>query len=140
MNMSLIVRLPMYDPPGEKVTCDGRANMVRQLSCVVFSEDKEVMFGGTTTGDFVIVTSKDRKLRRTVPACKLGVLSILCWGHGVLIGGGDGTVSLFDLDMVKITHLDLKGGVLALSFSADKAEVSLGFCNFFCETGHWIHL
>lgn len=41
------------------------------------------MYAGTTTGDFIVVTSKDRKLRRTIgPACKLGVHSMLCFDGG----------------------------------------------------------
>lgn len=100
--------------------------MVRAISCVAFSEDREVMYAGTTTGDFAVVVTKDRKLRRTITACRSGVLSLVVFDDVVLVGGGDGTVSLFDQGLVRQCHVDVSGGVRAMSLSPDRQEVVVG--------------
>lgn len=115
--------------PADKVSAEGRVTMVRAISCVAFSEDREVMYAGTTTGDFAVVVTKDRKLRRTITACRSGVLSLLVWDDVVLVGGGDGTVSLFDQSLVRQCHVDVSGGVKAMSLSPDRQEVVVGTGN-----------
>lgn len=66
-----------------------------------------------------------RKVGAAVPAARLGVLSLLCHAGGTVTGGGDGTVTLFDSSCKDYAQTELRGGVVAMSFSADRAEVGL---------------
>lgn len=66
-----------------------------------------------------------RKVGAAVPAARLGVLSLLCHAGGTITGGGDGTVTLFDSSCKDYAQTELRGGVVAMSFSADRAEVGL---------------
>lgn len=58
-----------------------------------------------------------------IPAASLGALSILCHAGGTVIGGGDGTVTLFDNSGKDYGQTELQGGVVTMSFSADRTEV-----------------
>ena len=86
---------------GEQVHTTGRGEQVRENTVVEFSGDKETIFCGTTSGDFGLVNVRLKKLMKTVPACRLGILSLLSWPEGVIIGGGDGTITTFDSRCVR---------------------------------------
>lgn len=58
-----------------------------------------------------------------VPAARLGALSLLSHAGGTVIGGGDGTVTLFDNFYKDYAQTELRGGMVTLSFSADRTEV-----------------
>lgn len=59
-----------------------------------------------------------------IPAARLGALSLLCHAGGTVIGGGDGTITLFDAACRDYAQTELRGGVVAMSFSPDRTEVS----------------
>lgn len=58
-----------------------------------------------------------------VQAARLGALSLICHAGGTVIGGGDGTVTFFDNACKDYAQAELRGGVVALSLSADQTEV-----------------
>ena len=58
-----------------------------------------------------------------IPAARLGALSLICHAGGTVIGGGDGTITLFDNSCKDYAQTELRGGVVAMSFSADQTEV-----------------
>lgn len=58
-----------------------------------------------------------------IPAARLGALSLACHAGGTVIGGGDGTITLFDNSCKDYAQTELRGGVVAMSFSADQTEV-----------------
>lgn len=58
-----------------------------------------------------------------IPVARLGVLSLLCHDGGTVAGGGDGTVTLFDQSGKDYAQTELRGGVVAMSFSPDRTEV-----------------
>lgn len=58
-----------------------------------------------------------------MPAARLGALSLLCHAGGTVVGGGDGTVTLFDSACKDYAQTELRGGVVAMSFSPDRTEV-----------------
>jgi hypothetical protein len=93
---------------------------------VEFSADRESIYCGTTSGDFGLIGVRLSKLARTVPACRLGILSLLSWPEGVICGGGDGTITTFDSTYVDKQQCRLDGPVVAMSFSPDKAEIVAG--------------
>lgn len=63
------------------------------------------------------------KVGSAVPVSRLGVLSLLCYAGGTVAGGGDGTVTLFDPSSKDYAQTELRGGVVAMSFSPDRTEV-----------------
>mmetsp|Transcript_46052 Transcript_46052/g.128074 ORF Transcript_46052/g.128074 Transcript_46052/m.128074 type:complete len:628 (-) Transcript_46052:499-2382(-) len=111
---------------GERVITEGRGTMVRDFTGLAFSDDKETIYCATTSGDFALVNVKRRQLNTVVPACRLGILSLLCWPEGLVVGGGDGTVTTFDANMNDTCQVQLSGPVASLSFSPDKVEVIAG--------------
>lgn len=58
-----------------------------------------------------------------IPAARLGALSLLCHAGGTVIGGGDGTITLFDAACRDYAQTELQGGVVAMSFSPGRTEV-----------------
>jgi len=60
------------------------------------SDDRESLYCGTTSGDFVLVRVKSQSIVHTIPACRQGVYSIATWRAGVIVGGGDGSVTCLD--------------------------------------------
>ena len=111
---------------GERVTTEGRGSMVRSISWLEFSDDYETIYCGTSSGDFALVNVKQLKLGAPVAACRLGVLSLLCWPEGLIIGGGDGTVTTFDSNLHDLCQAQLDGAVVAMSFSPDRLEILAG--------------
>jgi WD40 repeat protein len=111
---------------GERVTAEGRGSMVRSISWLEFSDDYETVYCGTTSGDFALVNVKQLKLGAPIAACRLGILSLLCWPNGLVVGGGDGTVTTFDSNLHDLCQAQLDGAVVAMSFSPDRLEILAG--------------
>jgi hypothetical protein len=61
-----------------------------------FSADRESLYAGTTSGDFVVVRVKTSSIAHAVPCCRQGVHSLAAWSGGVVVGGGDGSVTSLD--------------------------------------------
>jgi len=125
----------------EQIHTTARGEQVRQNTVVAFSGDKETIYCGTTSGDFALINVRLLKLSKVVSACKLGVLSLLSWPEGVIVGGGDGTITTFDnkhlsedgggarstnTPLVEKHQTRINGGVVAMGFSPDKAEIVAG--------------
>lgn len=68
------------------------------------------------------------KVGAATPAARLGALSLLCHVGGTIVGGGDGTVTLFDNAGRDYAQTELRGGVIAMSFNADQTEVGRSKC------------
>ena len=110
----------------EQIHTTGRGEQTRENLVVEFSADRETIYCGTTSGDFALINVRLMKLSKTVPACKLGITSLLSWPEGVICGGGDGTITTFDSTYNDIQQCQLDGPIVAMSFSPDKAEVVAG--------------
>lgn len=100
--------------------------MVRDFTKLEFSDDKETIYCATSSGDFVLVNVKQKTLGNSVAACRSGILSLLCWPEGLIVGGGDGTVTTFDSNLHDVAQVSLNGPVTTLSFSPDRMEVIAG--------------
>jgi len=104
----------------------------REYTALDFSPDGNLLFGATSTGDFVVAHKQKIKqefaLLTYVNVCRLGVLSIKCMPSFddkfvVVTGGGDGTVCVWrdylsgngKLDFESCFKAQVRGGVLALS-------------------------
>ncbi|CAM9394301.1 unnamed protein product, partial [Discosporangium mesarthrocarpum] len=110
----------------ERVVCEARGTLVREITTLAFSDDRESLCCATSTGDFIMVDMRTRTVGKAIPAARLGVLSLLCHPEGVVVGGGDGTVTLFDRRSRDFAQAGLRGGVVAMSFSPDRSEVAAG--------------
>lgn len=65
----------------------------------------------------------DAQVGVAIPAARLGALSLLCHAGGTVIGGGDGTITLFDNACKDYAQTELRGGVVTMSFNPDRTEV-----------------
>jgi len=115
---------------GDKVLADGRASQVRNVHSLAIHEGKELLYAGNSSGDFSVITLKDKRIRATVPVCRSGVNAILSLGSKyndlVLTGGGDGSLALCDKELVITKHIYLQGGVVSISLSPTGDEALVG--------------
>lgn len=83
------------------------SNQKRVYTCVAFSAEEDLLFAGTLTGDFCVLNVPRRltngeleriNLRLTVLVCSGGVHSMRVSGRNLFVGGGDGSVTLYNTD------------------------------------------
>ncbi|CAM9354076.1 unnamed protein product, partial [Ectocarpus sp. 4 AP-2014] len=110
------------DITANRVVCEARGSLVRDVTALAFSEDGETLWCTTSTGDFVGVDLRTKQVGTAIPAARLGALSLLCHTGGTVIGGGDGTITLFDSACKDYAQTELRGGVVSMSFSPDRTE------------------
>ncbi|CAN0463035.1 unnamed protein product, partial [Ectocarpus sp. 8 AP-2014] len=110
------------DITANRVVCEARGSLVRDVTALAFSEDGETLWCTTSTGDFVGVDLRTKQVGTAIPAARLGALSLLCHAGGTVIGGGDGTITLFDSACKDYAQTELRGGVVSMSFSPDRTE------------------
>jgi len=108
---------------GEKAAYEGRGATIRDYTWLEFSADRSTVFCATTSGDFLLLQVRSRTIGNTIPACRLGVGHLIRCPHGILTGGGDGTVTLFDQNLRDVAQAQLGGPVVALALSPDGEEV-----------------
>jgi WD40 repeat protein len=114
------------DMTNTRVVGDARATITREVTAITFSADLEYIYAATQSGDFMIISCKAQKIIRAVQATKLGLISIAAYDRGIVVGGGDGSLTIFDnLDFTAASRSTLDGtSVVGLSLSSDKLEVS----------------
>jgi len=73
---------------------------VRSFCSLAFSHDGDYIFAGSTSGDFSAVHVKHKTMHATTPAVSNGVLALVALrgdnGDRLVVGGGDGTISIFE--------------------------------------------
>ena len=102
---------------------DAKATLTRTVTAISFSEDREFVYGATTSGDFIVASMRYQRVIQTVQATKLGLNSIETIPGGLLIGCGDNSVKHFDSNYEYMGQLKCDGIVVGLSLSDDKLEV-----------------
>jgi WD40 repeat protein len=105
------------------VSGDSRATVSRSITAVIFSDDKELIFAATTSGDYAIASVKHLRILQVVQATKMGLLSLMTNNQGVIVGCGDSTIKFFDNSGMFSREVKLDGAVVGLSFSPDRREV-----------------
>lgn len=71
----------------------------RAFTCMVFSPDGQWLYAGTTTGDVLTINVLRAAFQLTHPACSNGVGGMVLSSSGhLLVGGGDGSITLFSND------------------------------------------
>ncbi len=106
----------------------------RDFTCLALSDDRDVLFAGSGSGDVVSVLMKSRVVQGVFQACGgVGGVEALCVMPGLylLAGGADGTVTMFQClhtqlkDMKRIVVPGSKP-VTALQISPEKDIVVVG--------------
>jgi len=105
-----------------KLTGEARATITRIVTAVSFSDDRETLYGATTSGDFVIGSIRVNKIAQVVQATKMRLNAILYHEGGVVIGCGDGTVKIYGHGGDFRGEMPLDGPVVSLSASPDRRE------------------
>ncbi len=107
-----------------KLVGDARATIIRQITALSFSNDKEFLFGATTSGDYIIASFKTQRILKAVQATKMALHTIMAHQDRVIIGCGDRTIKVYGPNGEFINEVRLDGAVVGLSMSPDKLEVS----------------
>lgn len=105
-----------------KLVGDVRATIARNVQSIVFSEDKETLYGATTSGDYVIAKLKAGRIVQAVQATKQDVKTIIKYNEGVVVGCGDNSVKVFSPDGNLSGTIMLDAAVIGLSPSLDSME------------------
>jgi len=101
----------------------------REFLCLAMSQDYELCYAGTTTGDVVTVLMKNSVVQSMVDVCAAGVhtISVLHEREATLVcGGGDGTVTVLashdGRTFQPLQQVKLDGVITSLSVAWDGAE------------------
>lgn len=108
---------------GMKIESAGRGNITRDIRAITYSDDKEYLYGATTSGDFLIVGLKQGRILKAVQATKMGLGAMLGYENGIVIGCDDSTIKFFDINYEFKSEVKLDGSITGLSFSPDRLEV-----------------
>ena len=120
------LKLWTFDPATGMLTFDiCTTGVSRNFTAVCFSNDREYLYAGSTSGDFMVVHTKQRVMHSVTTACS-GPVRVLATLPGsvqdqrdrLIVGGGDGTVGVFIGDsraFQLLACIGVEGGVSALN-------------------------
>ena len=106
-----------------KLVGDVRATITRIITAISFTDDNEYIYGATTSGDYVIASLKHKRIMQAIQATKMGLLALLTYQDGVIIGCGDNTIKFFDINQEYKGQIQLDAPVTSLSLSNDRLEI-----------------
>jgi len=92
----------------------------------------DFLITGTSAGDLCVFNIKTKVFRTALPVCNNGVTSMAQHGDVVFVAGGDGRIKAlrgFDIQWDVLAENVLESGVVALTPSADGAELIAGSRN-----------
>jgi WD40 repeat protein len=101
---------------------DARATVKRSYTAVAYSIDGETILGASESGDLQIVSAKAERIVSSVACCRKGLLTLRTFAGGVVVGGGDCSLKLLNMNMDVVAETALDGAVLSLSLSPDGLE------------------
>lgn len=105
------------------ISVDTRVNMSRCVTSVIFSNDRDQLFAGTSSGDYVLVSMRSLKITRIIQSTNMGIFSLLSDIHGVIVGCGDNTIKFFNDSGSCYRDIKLDGSIIGMSFSPDRREL-----------------
>jgi len=97
-------------------------SVIRDFTTALFSRDGAWLFAGSASGDVAGVNVVRRAIQTTHPVCSLGVGALLFERDDLLVGGGDGSVTLLrplEMRTAEKPRAVLPGGVTSLCRTAD---------------------
>lgn len=105
------------------VTDNARAMLTRHVTSFAVSDDREYLYAGTTSGDYLIISLRTQRITRSVTATRMAVHNLVSTRDTVILGCGDKGVKVYQSNGDFIRQVDLDGGVVGLSLSSDQLEV-----------------
>ena len=126
------IALWALDPmTGEIEPVTVRQQQTRNVTSLKFSDDRETLYAGTTTGDFVVVNVKNKMSVGICTACSSGVHAVATYraatGETLLVvGGGDGTIAAYDSELGIVQQTRVTGAVVSISLNRDETEFIVG--------------
>lgn len=111
------------DMVSHKFLGDPRASISRSITEITFSTDELTVYCATSSGDYISGSVRARKLTHSVIAAKKGLGAVHRYKDGLITGGGDGSVKVFNGEDKVMAETVLDGPVLDISLSPDSLEV-----------------
>jgi WD40 repeat protein len=105
------------------VTDNARAMLTRHVTSFVVSTDRETLYAGTTSGDYLIISLRTQRIVRAVTATRMTVHNLVFARDTVILGCGDKGVKIYHANGDFLRQVELDGGVIGLSLSANQLEV-----------------
>lgn len=106
------------------------SGLQRKHICGMINGD--FLITGTSAGDLCVFNIKTKVFRTALPVCNNGVTSMAQHGEMLFVAGGDGRIKAlrgFDIQWDVLAENVLESGVVALTPSADGAELIAGSRN-----------
>eukprot|EP00761_Pharyngomonas_kirbyi_P005257 gb/GECH01005262.1/.p1 GENE.gb/GECH01005262.1/~~gb/GECH01005262.1/.p1 ORF type:complete len:576 (+),score=98.19 gb/GECH01005262.1/:1-1728(+) len=108
-------------------------SFIRNYSTLSFSEvsgrEKEYLYVGSETGDISCVHVRNRTMQGIIPVCSGGVRSLQAKDRNIYVGGGDGSVQIFEgigKDISSKHKVSVRGAVTSISIDVDSNRILLG--------------
>ncbi|XP_067914795.1 cilia- and flagella-associated protein 52 isoform X2 [Heterodontus francisci] len=127
------LRLWLLDLPNRKIrpTECHIGTLKRMFNCIEVTRDDSFFYGGTTTGDILMISMKTGFLNNYGPIknkFSLGITAIVELKSGdILVGSGDGTVALCKAPNFKsLKKVQVDGGVTSISLRGQGHQFFVG--------------
>uniref|UniRef100_A0A061RFE0 Wd40 repeat protein n=2 Tax=Tetraselmis sp. GSL018 TaxID=582737 RepID=A0A061RFE0_9CHLO len=104
-------------------------SVARKYTTARFSKDHQWLFAGSASGDVVVVNVARKNVQLSHPVCSLGVGAVIEVGSNLLVGGGDGSLTLLRPEETRSAEKPrtvLPGGVTSLTRSAEGRALIAG--------------
>ena len=102
---------------------EARGTTSRQVTSISFAHDRDKLFAATTTGDFLVVNVKTRKVIGSVVVAKAALLAILAYRYGLVVSCADCSLKVYDNNCEYRWAVSLPHAGIALSPSANYADL-----------------
>ncbi|GMH32361.1 hypothetical protein BSKO_00195 [Bryopsis sp. KO-2023] len=106
-----------------------KGSVRRSITCLVFSADGQWLFAGTKSGDVVTINVKRKSIQVVHNVCSLGVGDMILLKTGqLMVGGGDGTLQVFDMEDMRTdaSAIQLRNtSISSLSTAPDSNDCTL---------------
>lgn len=71
---------------------------VRDYTCMKFNKDFSLLYCGTSSGDVTVISMKHLGMYTSFKACHGGVGFLSCMDTNIVVGGGDQTFSVWNME------------------------------------------
>ena len=102
---------------------EARGTTSRQVTSICFAYDRDKIFAATTTGDFLVVNVKTRKVIASVVVAKASLLAIVAYRFGLIVSCADCSLKVYDNNCEYCWAISLPHAGVALSTSAANSEL-----------------
>lgn len=108
--------------------------LVRKFVSLKFSPDYETLYAGSSSGDLAAISIKQNGVSSSFQTCRVGVRTISSSPSNVYVGGGDGTVTVWQrredyygkISFLKTLSVQLQGSVTSIDLHREEREMLAG--------------